>query len=118
MEPDELLTHLEAELARCRDGRDRLGAQLELIVAERDAALLESARSERMLLALQSDLDAAEGERDRLFGELDSLLRSKSWLVTRPLRALLGSDRPEAPEEPVDAGSPDAIGRPKPAERA
>jgi hypothetical protein len=118
MTPDELLSHLETELARCRDERDRLGTELELTVAERDAALLESVRSERMLLAMQWELDAAEGERDRLFGELDSLLRSKSWLVTRPLRSLLGSDRPEAPEVQQDADNPLAPGRPKPAERA
>jgi hypothetical protein len=115
MTPDELLSHLEAELARCRDERDRLSAELELTRSQLDEAVLDSARSERMLLAMQSDLDAAEGERDRLFGELDSLLRSKSWLVTRPLRSLLGSDRPEAPE---DATNPGAVKRPKPAERA
>ncbi len=114
MTPDELLTHLEAELARCSDERDRLAAELEHAAAERDAASLDVARSERMLLAMQSELDAAEAYRDRLFGELDSLLRSKSWLVTRPLRALLGSDRPEAPEA---ADAPDAPKRPKPAER-
>jgi hypothetical protein len=118
MTPDELLSHLEAELARGSDERDRLRAELELTRSQRDEALLDSARSERMLLALQSDLDAAEGERDRLFGELDSLLRSKSWLVTRPLRSLLGSDRPEAPEVSEDPANPGAVKRPKPAERA
>jgi hypothetical protein len=103
MTPDELLTHLEAELARCRDERDRISGELELTRAERDGALLENARAERMLLAVQAELDAAEAERDRLFGELDSLLRSKSWLVTRPLRSLLGSDRPEAVDAPASA---------------
>jgi hypothetical protein len=96
MTPDELLNHLEAELARCHDERDRLSAELELTASQRDQALQDGARSERMLLALQSDLAAAELERDRLYGELDSLLRSKSWVVTRPLRYLRGSDRPEA----------------------
>ena len=38
MTPDELLTHLEAELARCRDERDRLSAELEATRAERDEA--------------------------------------------------------------------------------
>ena len=47
MTPDELLTHLEAELARCRDERDRLSAELEVTLAERDAARCDSARSER-----------------------------------------------------------------------
>jgi hypothetical protein len=118
MTPDELLTHLEAELARCRDERDRLTGELELARVEREAAQLEGVRSERMLLALQFELDAAEAERDRLFGELDSLLRSKSWLVTRPLRSLLGSDRPEAPEVAADPSAPPSAGRPKPAERS
>ena len=117
MTPDELLSHLEAELARCRDERDRLRAELELTLAERESALLDSARSERQLLSMQHDLDAAEGERDRLFGELDSLLRSKSWLVTRPLRSLLGSDRPEAPEMEQTAPGADPVGRAKSVER-
>jgi hypothetical protein len=113
MTPDELLSHLEAELARCRDERDRLSGELELTRSQRDAALLESARSARMLLALQSDLIAAEFERDRLYGELDSLLRSKSWLVTRPLRLMLGSDRPEAPDCSETAEDSEATARPR-----
>jgi hypothetical protein len=91
MTPDELLTHLEAELARCRDERDRLSAELEAAVVERDRVRLESARAHGMLIA-------AENERDRLFGELDSLLGSRSWQVTRPLRRFSGSDRPEGGE--------------------
>ena len=39
MTPDELLTYLESELARCRDDRDRLRAELENAVVERDRAL-------------------------------------------------------------------------------
>ena len=93
MTPDELLTHLEAELARCRDERDRLCAEVDAVIAERDRALLDCARLDRMLLS-------AEHERDRLYGELQSLLASKSWLVTRPLRQVLGSDRPESAERP------------------
>jgi hypothetical protein len=92
MTPDELLTHLEAELARCRDERDRLRAELEGAVVERDQALARSLRAERMLMA-------AEHERDRLHGELHSLVGSRSWQLTRPLRRLTGSDRPEAAEE-------------------
>jgi hypothetical protein len=117
MTPDELLSHLEAEVARARDERDRVSAELELVISQRDAAVLDGARSERRLLALQSELEAAESERDRLFGELDSLLRSKSWLVTRPLRLLLGSDRPEAPEAPEapdEDTTRDAASRAKP----
>lgn len=117
MGPDELLSHLEAELARCRDERDRLSTELEVLIGERDSAIRDAARSERMLLALQADLDAAEQERDRLFGELDSLLRSKSWLVTRPLRRLLGSDRPEAPDPPEDADRREPTARPPMVER-
>ena len=93
MTPDELLTHLEAELARCRDDRDRLVAELDAVIAEREAARRESARLDRMLYT-------AEGERDWLRGELLSVLGSKSWLLTRPLRRLLGSARPEAVEPP------------------
>jgi hypothetical protein len=100
MTPDEVLTHLEAELARCRDERDRLRAELEVALAERDSALLEGVRSDRILLAMQAELDAAEEKRDWLYGELDSVIGSKSWLLTKPLRRLLGSDRPEAPEPP------------------
>lgn len=92
MTPDELLTHLEAELARCRDERDRLRAELESALAERDQALRESALAERMLIG-------AENERDRLHGALHGLVESRSWLLTRPLRRLSGSDRPEAAEE-------------------
>jgi chromosome segregation ATPase len=92
MTPDELLTHLEAELARCRDERDRLRAELEGALAARDEALRESALRERELIA-------AETERDRLNGALHSLVGSKSWLLTRPLRRLTGSDRPEATED-------------------
>jgi hypothetical protein len=108
MKPDELLSHLEAELARATDERDRLSAEREAAVTARDLALVENARSERALLALQAELDAAEGERDRLYGELDSLLGSKSWFVTKPLRRLFGSDRPEAPDPPegTDGGKP------------
>jgi hypothetical protein len=96
--PDDLLTHLEAELARCRDDRDRLRAELELALAERDGALSEGIRWDRMLLELQAKLDDAEETRDWLRGELDSVIGSKSWLLTRPLRLLRGSDRPESPE--------------------
>jgi hypothetical protein len=88
MTPDELLTYLEAELARCSDERDRLRAELESAVVERDCARKETARIERMLTE-------AENERDRLYGELDSVIGSKSWLLTRPLRRMAGSDRPE-----------------------
>jgi uncharacterized protein (DUF3084 family) len=100
MTPDELLTHLEAELARCRDERDRLSAELEAAVIERDRALQERARWDRLLLTLQVELDVAEHERDYLYGELQSVVGSKSWLMTRPLRKLLGSTRPEDPEVP------------------
>ena len=103
MAPDDLLTHLEAELARCRDDRDRLRAELEVAVAERDGALLEGIRRDRTVLELQAKLDDAEETRDWLAGELDSVIRSKSWLVTRPLRLLRGSDRPESPEQPDSA---------------
>ena len=105
MKPDELLTHLEAELARCRDERDRLRAELEAAIVDRDRAELEGLRWDRMLLALQAELDAAEATRDWLYGELDSVLGSKSWLLTKPLRRLTGSDRPEAPDpaEPTSA---------------
>jgi uncharacterized protein (DUF3084 family) len=92
MTADELLTHLESELARCRDERDRLRAELEGALTERDQALRESALAERMLIA-------AENERDRLHAALHSLIGSKSWLLTRPLRRLTGSDRPEAAED-------------------
>jgi hypothetical protein len=89
MEPDELLTHLESELARCGDERDRLRAELEAATVERDRALLENSRLDRMLLT-------AEHERDWLRGELLSVVGSKSWILTRPLRRMLGSDRPES----------------------
>lgn len=93
MTPDELLTHLEAELARCRDERDRLRAEVDGAVSERAAALNECARLDRMLLA-------AERERDWLRGELLSVVGSKSWQLTKPLRSVLGSDRPEGVEPP------------------
>jgi uncharacterized protein (DUF3084 family) len=98
MTPDELLTHLETELARCRDERDRLRAELEAARIERDQALQDGARWDRMLLALQVKLDEAEHERDWLYGELQSVIGSKSWMLTRPLRGLRGSDRPETAE--------------------
>jgi uncharacterized protein (DUF3084 family) len=113
MTPDELLTHLEAELARSYDERDRLTAELEAACAERDRALQDSARSQRLLLRLQADLDRAEETRDWLYGELDSVIGSKSWLLTRPLRAVLGSDRPETVAPPDSATEPR-----EPAERA
>lgn len=100
MASDDVLNHLEAELARSRDERDSLRAKLEVAFAERDAALLESVRLERMLLQLQADLDAAAEMRDWLYGELESVLGSRSWKLTKPLRALVGSDRPEAPRRP------------------
>jgi hypothetical protein len=105
MASDEVLTHLEAELARCRDERDRLRAELEVAEAERDRARLEGVRWDRTVLALQAKLDDAETTRDALFGELDSVLGSKSWMLTRPLRLLRGSDRPESPDdsEPAEA---------------
>jgi hypothetical protein len=93
MTPDELLTHLEAELARCRDERDRLRAELDGVLAERAAAQDECARLDRMLLT-------AESERDWLRGELLSVVGSKSWQLTKPLRRALGSDRPEGVEPP------------------
>jgi|tagenome__1003787_1003787.scaffolds.fasta_scaffold20604320_2 hypothetical protein len=89
MDPDELLTYLEAELARCGDERDRLRAEVEAAKTERDRAVLESSRLDRMLLT-------AEHERDWLRGELLSVMASRSWSLTRPLRRLLGSDRPES----------------------
>ncbi len=91
MTPDELLTYLESELARCRDDRDRLRAELENAVVERDRALQRFAHVERMLVE-------AEAERDRLHGVVHGIIGSKSWLVTRPLRRLTGSDRPETAE--------------------
>jgi hypothetical protein len=100
---DEVLTHLEAELARCRDDRDRLKAELEVAEAERDRARLAGIRWDRAILELQAKLDDAETTRDALFGELDSVLRSKSWTLTRPLRMLRGSDRPE----PQDGSEPE-----------
>jgi uncharacterized protein (DUF3084 family) len=96
MTSDEPIAHLEAELARCRAERDRLIAELDTARTERDQALREGLRWDRMLLKLQADLDEAEHERDRLYGELQSVIGSKSWLLTRPLRGLRGSDRPEA----------------------
>jgi uncharacterized protein (DUF3084 family) len=100
MTPDELLTHLEAELARCRDERDRLRGEVEAARSERDRAQRDSARWDRMLLALQVKLDEAEQERDWFYGELQSVIGSKSWMLTRPLRGLRGSDRPETAQRP------------------
>jgi hypothetical protein len=96
MTPDELLTHLEAELARCRDERDRMRAEIDGALIARDLAHRQSALVERTLHAALID---AERERDRLHGELHSLLESRSWQLTRPLRRLTGSDRPEVPEQ-------------------
>lgn len=93
MTPDELLTQLEAELARCRDERDRLRAEIDGSILERDRALQDAARLDRLLLT-------AEYERDWLRGELLSVVGSKSWLLTRPLRKVLRSDRPEGVEPP------------------
>ena len=101
MTPDELLTHLEAELARCRDERDRLRAELEAAIADRDRAA-----SRRPSLG-QDAADAAgrarcrRGERDWLYGELDSVLGSKSWLLTRPSARIC-----RAPIVPKTAGRP------------
>ena len=100
MTPDELLTHLEAELARCRDERDRLSAELEAARAELAEARHDGLRWDRTLLKLQADLDIAQAMSDWLYGELESVLGSKSWMLTRPLRGLRGSDRPEAMERP------------------
>ena len=49
MTPDELLTHLEAELARCRDERDRLSAELEAPLAERDQRAADGLRCATLL---------------------------------------------------------------------
>jgi hypothetical protein len=68
--------------------------------AERDEARRDGLRWDRMLLKLQADLDEAEEMRDWLYGELESVLGSKSWMLTRPLRGLRGSDRPEATGRP------------------
>lgn len=93
MTPDEVLTHLEAELARCRDERDRLRAECEQARSERKQFLQEHRRIDRLLAT-------AERERDWLHGELLSVLASKSWRMTRPLRKFLGSDRPERVDPP------------------
>ena len=64
MTPDELLTHLEAELARCRDERDRLRAELE---ATRGRTRSRRARDGCTGDALKSHADlTAEHERDWL----------------------------------------------------
>ena len=93
MMPDDVLNHLEAELARCRDDRDRMSAELDAVMAERDRAMADGIRLDRMLLI-------AERERDWLRGELLSVVGSKSWHLTRPLRRALGSDRPEKVDPP------------------
>jgi hypothetical protein len=99
MTPDELLTHLEAELARCSDQRDRLQADLELATVERDRALAENAHLQRSLFGLLAESDAAEHRRERLYQEFRDVVDSKSWRLTRPLRRLRGSDRAEVVEE-------------------
>ncbi len=98
MNPDELLTHLEAELARCRDQRDSLEAELEVTQVERDRALAENARLQRSLFDLLAESDAAEHRRERLYQEFRDVVDSKSWRLTRPLRRLRGSDRTEVVE--------------------
>src|SRR5947209_4847659 len=86
MTPDELLTHLEAELARCRDERDRLTGELELARIEREAAQLESVRSERMLLALQFELDRISAGR-----ELEVILAIAPWRPSAHTRPHAGT---------------------------
>ena len=100
MTPDELLTHLEAELARCRDERDRLSAELEAARAELDEARRDGLHWDRTLLKLQADLDEAEEMRDWLYGELAVGARLEE----------LAADAPAA--RPARLGSPGGHGTP------
>jgi FkbM family methyltransferase len=120
-----------AALRAERDGllaeRDRLAAERDGLVTERDGLAAERDRlaAERDGLAAERDGLAAERgalvvERDRLTSErnntqahLSALLRSHSWRVTRPLRAIslllrrlfrhsFPVDRPELPTRQTD----------------
>ena len=96
MTPDELLNHLEAELAKCRDLRDRLEAELEAERARADRALAEAVRLEWNLLEMKAERDRAKHQYATLYEIFQSVMESKSWTLTRPLRWLRRSDRPEA----------------------
>ena len=120
-----------AALRAERDGllaeRDRLAAERDGLAAARDglAAERDGLAAERDRLAAERDRLAAErdelaAERDRLTSErnntqahLSALLRSHSWRVTRPLRAIslllrrlfrhsFPVDRPELPTRQAD----------------
>ena len=98
MTPDELLTHLEAELARCRDERDRLQTELVATRIRAERADEEAIRLEGKFLEMRAERDIAKHSYARLYQTFHSVLESKSWTLTRPLRWLRRSDRPEVVE--------------------
>jgi FkbM family methyltransferase len=61
--------------------RDAAAAERGVAVAERDAAVAERD-------AAAADRDAAAAERDAAVAERNALLQSRSWRITKPLRAL------------------------------
>ncbi len=80
----ELIVALEAEVMRQEDA------------AARSIDLEHSIETLRGLLAAQEQrAERAEAEAADLRGKLSGVLGSASWRVTRPLRALRGSTRPE-----------------------
>jgi Methyltransferase domain len=61
-----------------------------------------------------ASIDALVDENARLREQLGSVLESASWRVTRPLRQLRGSGRPEVLPPPPPPPAPPPVGEPEP----
>ncbi len=80
---------LEAELARLRPLAEQLEGELER--AEARIADLDRERQRLTGEAMRAQQEAADAS-----AQLRSVLESASWRVTKPIRRLRGSTRPEA----------------------
>jgi len=115
-ERDGLVTERDG-LVTERDGlaaeRDRLAAERDRLAAERDGLVTERDGLAAERGALVVECDRLTSERNNTQAHLSALLRSHSWRVTRPLRAIslllrrlfrhsFPVDRPELPTRQAD----------------